>query len=323
MHPELEISFVTSRQYAGQPIFNIFPQFSCLIDKKFSDFDVDKIAASSDYAFLALPHKQSMDVAVQLLKKGIKIIDLSADFRFRDPAIYEKWYQKHIWHSYTVNAVYGLPEMYREAIKKADLIGNPGCYPTSVILPMAPLLKAGILDITSIIVDSKSGVTGAGRSLSLSTHFCEVNDNFKAYKVYSHRHTPEIEQELSICAEKSVNITFTPHLIPLSRGILSTIYLKFNKDVGPDEISEIYSSHYRNEPFVRVYPQGSLPETHNVRGSNFCDIGFEVDPKANRLILVSVIDNLMRGASGQAIANLNLMAGLPEKLGIDSIPFFP
>lgn len=323
MHPMLEINFVTSRQYAGRSISDVFPLFTDLIDKKFSKFDPDEIAGAADYAFLALPHKESMNVAVQLLKKGVKVIDLSADFRFRDPAVYEKWYQKHIWHDYTVNAVYGLPEIYRDAIKRADLIGNPGCYPTSVILPLAPLLKAGVLNTASIIVDSKSGVTGAGRSPSLATHFCEVNDNFKAYKVYSHRHTPEIEQELSICAGEPVKITFTPHLVPLSRGILSTIYLTLNRDMGRDEISEIYASYYRNESFVRVYPPGSLPQTHNVRGTNLCDIGFELDAGTNRLTLVSVIDNLMRGASGQAIVNLNLMAGLPEKSGIDSIPFFP
>jgi N-acetyl-gamma-glutamyl-phosphate reductase len=250
-------------------------------------------------------------------------VDLSADFRLHDVAVYEKWYQKHTAREYLAEAVYGLPELHREKISMARLVANPGCYPTSVILGLAPLLRAEIIEPETIIVDSKSGTSGAGRTAQTGTLFCEVTEGFKAYKVAGHRHTPEMEQEISELCKKRVTISFTPHLLPISRGILSTMYAKLAKTLTDAEVYELYRAYYKDEPFVRVCQSGVFPATQFVRGSNFCDIGFKIDGRTGRIVVLSVIDNLVKGAAGQAVQNMNLMCSLPETRGLLAVPLFP
>jgi len=264
-----------------------------------------------------------MDFAASFLETGRRLIDLSADFRLRDAACYGQWYGKHRAEHVLREAVYGLPELYREKIRGARFVANPGCYPTSVILGMAPLLKGNFVDPGSIIADSKSGVSGAGREPQVGSLFCEVDGGFKAYKIAGHRHTPEIEQELSVLAGRDIRITFTPHLLPLNRGILSTIYASLAKDADAGAVLSAYRTFYREEPFVRVYPAGSFPNVSSVRGSNYCDIGVAVDKRTGRSIVVAAIDNLFKGASGQAVQNMNLMCGFPEATGLDICPLFP
>jgi N-acetyl-gamma-glutamyl-phosphate reductase len=250
-------------------------------------------------------------------------VDLSADYRFRDPLVYEAWYQAHKTPELLREAVYGLPELHRDQIRQARLVGNPGCYPTSVILALAPVLSRNLIHLDTLIADSKSGVSGAGRGVSLATHFCEVNEGFKAYKVAEHRHTPEIEQELGLLAGEPVKITFTPHLVPMGRGILSTVYASLKDGTRASHVDEAFQSFYESASFVRLCGGGELPTTLQVRGSNYCDIGWRLDVRTNRLILISVIDNLNRGASGQAVSNMNLMCGLPEEMGIQTAPWQP
>jgi N-acetyl-gamma-glutamyl-phosphate reductase len=322
-HPEVELTTITSRQQAGQRLDEIYPALKRHCQLVFENTDPDILTAKADLVFTALPHQAAMDIVPELLKRGVKVIDLSADYRLKDPLVYAAWYQAHKTPELLPEAVYGLPELHREEIRKARLVANPGCYPTSIILAASPLLDKGLIDHRTLIADSKSGVTGAGRGVSLSVHFCEVSDSFKAYKVAEHRHTPEIEQELSHLAAETVCITFTPHLVPMSRGILSTVYAKLRDEATADHIDMAFASFYRKAPFVRLCGRGELPTTLQVRGSNYCDIGWRTDERNGRLILVSVIDNLTRGASGQAVCNMNLMSGLPEELGIDYAPWQP
>lgn len=320
-HPEASLVLITSRQYAGKPFDEIYPAMAGVVDLKCILFDADTVSETADFVFTALPHKVAMGVVPGLLERGAKVIDLSADFRFKDPAIYEQWYQPHESPSLLETATYGLPEINLELIQKSSLIGNPGCYPTSTILPLAPFMKENLIDLDSIIVDSKSGASGAGRSLSLTTHFCEVHEGFRAYKVAAHRHTPEMEEVLSNLAGRNVPITFTPHLVPMSRGMLTTIYADLSGDFSDDVVHDQLVSYYKDKPFVRVLASGRVPDTLHVRGTNYCDIGFQIDKRANRLILISVIDNLVKGASGQAVQNMNIMAGLPETAGLSACPF--
>jgi N-acetyl-gamma-glutamyl-phosphate reductase len=266
--------------------------------------------------FVALPHKTAMEVVAPLVRAGKRVVDLSADFRFRDAAVYEQWYQEHTAKDLLAEAVYGLPELHRDKIRSARLVGNPGCYPTGVILAAAPLLAAEVLDSDSLIADCKSGVSGAGRTPTLTTHFCETNEGFKAYKVGEHRHTPEIEQELSSLAGRAIKVVFTPHLVPMSRGILTTLYANLSGRVNDEEIEGFYQKAYGNAPFVRVLNPGQLPSTLHVRGTNYCDIGWRLEPRTGRIIAISAIDNLTRGASGQAICNMNLMFGFDEDEGL-------
>ena len=248
----------------------------------------------------------------------------AADFRLRDATIYEHWYDKHTAVELISEAVYGLPELYKDSIQKTRLVANPGCYPTSIILGLAPAINHELIDPTSIIADSKSGTSGAGRAAAVPTLFCEVTDGFRAYKVGGvHRHTPEIEQELSVLADTEVTISFTPHLLPISRGILSTIYARLSEGVTEDQLRSIYRSMYEQHRFVRILDRGEQPATQHVRGSNFCDIGISVDNRTNRVIITSAIDNIVKGASGQAVQNMNLMCGFPEGSGLDQIPLFP
>lgn len=324
-HPRARITFASSRTQEGATLSEHYPAFRGIVDIPYSQVDVDRIAEEADFAFVALPHGASMNVVPALLEKGLKVVDLSADYRLRSADLYKEWYGEHRNPELLSQSVYGLPELYRGAIKRATLVANPGCYPTSIILAVAPLLKYSLIEPDSIIADSKSGVTGAGRGLSLTTHFCEVNESFKAYKVGGvHRHIPEIEQELTVVAGTEVRIAFTPHLVPMSRGILSTIYVKPKEGVRETDIENAFNAFYKGEPFVRIFgSQADPPSTIQVRGSNYCDIGWRFDRRTGRLILISAIDNLTRGASGQAVWNMNLMVGFPETLGLEFAPWQP
>ena len=322
-HPQAEVVALTSRRYAGVPVSDIYPVFVGLTDLVFVDASPEDVAGAADIVFLALPHGVSMAVAPIFLNAGKKVIDLSADFRLRDVATYEKWYSRHTAPNIIKESVYGMPELYGDEIAKARLVANPGCYPTSVILGLAPLLKANWIDDSSIIADSKSGVSGAGREPQVGTLFCEVDEGFKAYKVGEHRHTPEMEQEISILAGCDVRISFTPHLLPITRGILSTIYATLQKDVTTAELIDLYRAFYKGKEFVRVYKAGTFPNISSVRGSNYCDIGLTVDARTKKVIIICAIDNLVKGAAGQAIQNMNLMCGLSEDTGLTMISLFP
>jgi N-acetyl-gamma-glutamyl-phosphate reductase len=264
-----------------------------------------------------------MAIVPELLEAGKKVVDLSADFRLHDAGVYEKWYQEHTAQEYLAEAVYGLPELHRQQIVGARLVANPGCYPTSVILGLAPLLKAGAVDTDTIIVDSKSGASGAGRTAQTGTLFCEVAEGFKAYKVGAHRHTPEMEQEIGKLSQKQVTISFTPHLLPMSRGILSTIYAKLTDSMSDEAVHQKYKDFYQAETFIRLCEPGIFPATQFVRGANFCDIGLKIDTRTDRIVILSAIDNLVKGAAGQAVQNMNLMCGLPETTGLLAVSLFP
>jgi N-acetyl-gamma-glutamyl-phosphate reductase len=322
-HPSARITTITSRQQKGQRLDQFYPALRRHCDLVFEDTDPVRLASSSDIVFTALPHEAAMDIVPKLLELGVRVIDLSADYRLRDAAVYGQWYSKHKTPELLAEAVYGLPELYRERIRTARLVANPGCYPTSVILAAAPLISKGLVDSRTIIADSKSGVSGAGRGASLGVHFCEVNEGFRAYKVAEHRHTPEMEQELGVLAGRPVTINFTPHLVPMSRGILSTVYANLVEGAAVGDVDEAFSSFYANEPFVRLSGRGPLPVSLQVRGSNYCDLGWRFDERTRRVIVISVIDNLTRGASGQALCNMNLMCGFAENAGLDAAPWQP
>ena len=322
-HPEVEITCLTSLEDIGEPVSKSFPSLLERIPIPLETLDVEKVAAKADIIFTALPHKAAMGVVPDFLEAGKKVIDLSADYRLQDVAVYEQWYQKHTSPEFIGEAAYGLPELYRSRIRTARLVANPGCYPTSAVLALAPLARKKLIDFSTLIIDSKSGTSGAGRSVGTGTLFCEVNEGFKAYGVGSHRHTPEIEQILGDLCGEDVCVNFTPHLLPLNRGILSTSYAKLTKPFDTGKLLELFREFYREEPFVRVFPEGRLPNVSSVRGSNFCDIGLVCDSRTGRVIVVSAIDNLVKGASGQAIQNMNLMEGFEETLGLDILPQFP
>ena len=322
-HPDANVVAVTSRRFAGVPVAEVYPVFSGLTELVYTDAPPEAVAGLADIVFLALPHGVSMEFATIFLKAGRKVIDLSADFRIHAAATYEAWYGRHTTPETLHEAVYGLPELYRDQIGKTRLVANPGCYPTSIILGLAPVLRSRWIDTDSVIADSKSGVSGAGRDPQITSLYCEVAGGFKAYKVGGHRHTPEIEQELSALAEKEMKISFTPHLLPVKRGILSTIYAKLSKDVTAEEATALYQEFYREESFVRICRSGQFPNLSSVVGSNYCDIGVTIDKRTGRIIIVSAIDNLIKGASGQAIQNMNLMCGLKEETGLPAVALFP
>lgn len=326
-HPEVELTLATSRQYAGKLLSEVFPNLRKRVNLVCENLGPEELVDRADFFFAAVPHKTAMDLVPVLLKAGKKVVDLSADFRIRNAAVYEEWYQPHSSVEFIEEAVYGLPELYRDQVKNARLTANPGCYPTSIILGLAPLLREGLIDPAHLIIDSKSGTSGAGRSASVGTLFCEVTDGFRAYKVGGqHRHIPEIEQELTVLAGQPVTISFTPHLLPISRGILSTMYAPLSNGISATtetEIKELYEKTYADESFVRVCPAGSFPATQHVRGSNCCDIGIKVDLRTGRVIIVSAIDNVVKGASGQAVQNMNLMNGFDETCALMGAPFFP
>ncbi len=318
-HPEAKIAAISSISFEGQPIAAIYPNLNEITDLICES--ADGVIAKSDVVLAALPHGLSQDTAAACAAAGKKFIDLGADFRLDDPADYEQWYGCEVKHpALHERAVYGLCEWFREDIAKTDIIGNPGCYPTSVALGLAPALKSGLVSPTGIVVDSKSGTTGAGRKPTQTTHFPDCNEAFSAYKVASHRHTPEIEQTLSKLAGQPATITFVPHLLPVNRGILSTIYAKLADGVTAAQVREVYDAAYQNEKFVRLMPSGQEVNIRNVRCSNYCDIQLYVDEHTRLLIVTSVIDNMVKGAAGQAIQNMNLLFGLDESAGLTMIP---
>jgi N-acetyl-gamma-glutamyl-phosphate reductase len=320
---DVEIVMLVSHSYVGQKMSDIYPHLRGVCDMVCEELDVEKAAKECDVVFTALPHGASKEVIPSLYEKGLKIIDLSGDYRYNDPSVYEAWYkEKHSSPELLKESVYGLCELHREEIKKARLIGNPGCYTTCSILGLAPLVAKKLIDNKSIIIDAKSGVTGAGRGLNINYHFCECTENIMAYKVGTHRHTSEIEQELSLLAGEDIALSFTPHLVPMKRGIFATCYANLSKDVSTEDVVEVYKNFYEGEKFVRVYEAGKLPESNHVSGSNFVDIGIVVDKRLNRVIVVSAIDNLFKGAAGQAVQNMNLMFDIEEGKGISSAGFY-
>ena len=322
-HPEAELTVLTSETFQGQNIAEVFPSLNGVVDIKLRPLD-DSITKDCSVLFLALPHIAAMDKLPVYLQADCKLIDLSADYRLKDSESYSDWYSvSHTHPELLEQAVYGLPELHRQAIQTARFIANPGCYPTSVILALAPLLKTGWVDLSSIISDSKSGVSGAGRKPSLSTHYAEVNEGISPYGLAGHRHTPEMEQELSALAGKPLRLTFSPHLIPMTRGMLSTVYINLNEGLSDEKLVEQYRNFYKGEHFVRVLNPGKFASSQHVLFSNFCDIGLKVDSRNQRLIITSALDNLIKGASGQAIQNMNIMLGLDEKTGLSSPAIFP
>lgn len=318
-HQDINISTVVSQSFVGQQISDVYPNLKNVFDMKCDGLDIDKIADKAEIFITALPHGVSKEVIPKLIEKGKRIIDHSGDFRYKSVELYEKWYNASHGMPHLLDiSVYGLPELHREEIKKAKIIGNPGCYPTCSILALAPLIKKNLADTKNIIIDAASGVTGAGRSTELPYQFCECTENFKAYKVSTHRHTSEIEQEISFLAGHDVVVSFTPHLVPMKRGMLSTIYANLTSEKSTSELIDLYKEYYKNEYFVRIMDEGKLPETKYVAGSNYIDIGLVVDKRLNRVIILSAIDNLGKGAAGQAVQDLNIMCGLPEHAGLTS-----
>lgn len=322
-HPNCSLEFLSSNTYAGVPFSQVYGQYKEILNKKsINTKDTNDYLEDVDLVFVALPHGMAFETAKACYEKKVKIIDIGADFRLRDVSEYKEWYkQDHRAEELNNKAVYGLPEIYKEEIKDAFLIANPGCYPTASILSLIPLLKTDLVDKNSIIIDAKSGISGAGRSPKLDNLYGELNESIKAYAVPGHRHTPEIEQELSKAGGESIKISFTPHLIPMNRGILTTSYVRALRDISIEDLYDLYKEEYKDAPFVRIIED--LPQTRWVKGTNYCDIGLRIDRRTNRIIVVSAIDNMVKGAAGQAIQNMNLMFGLEETIGLNMMPMLP
>lgn len=322
-HPEAEIAAITSESSTGEAIANMYPHLAGRIEKNLTSMkDIEAIAEASDVIFIALPHGHAMKIGKQLRGSKTKIIDLGGDYRFKDYRVFEQWYKvKH--EDPEAQAVYGLVELYRAQVKGAKLVANPGCYTTCSILAMVPLLKAGLIETKGIVIDAKSGTSGAGRSLKVGSLYCSVNESFKSYGVASHRHTPEIEQIYSEFAGEDVVIQFTPHLLPIDRGILATCYAQLKEGVTDKMIDEAYRAMYANEFFIRYRGQGVCPELKNVRASNYVDLGWQTDKRTGRIIVMNCIDNLVKGAAGQAVQNMNVMFGLDETTGLRALPIVP
>ncbi|OUM88793.1 MAG: N-acetyl-gamma-glutamyl-phosphate reductase [Bacillus thermozeamaize] len=321
-HPEIEEIHLFAHSQADQPISAIFPHIGK--EQWVKKFAVQAVAACAEWVFLATPSGVSAQVTPQLVEAGLKVIDLSGDLRLAKPADYEEWYGKTpAPASLLEKAVYGLTELYRDAVRTADLIANPGCYPTATLLGLAPLLQEGLIETQSVIVDAKSGVSGAGRSSNLTHSFSEVNENLKVYRVNKHQHIPEIERFASQLAGEPVQISFLTHLIPMTRGMMCTIYATPRRGLSAEKVHQLYRSYYEDARFVRVRPLGQFPATKEVYGSNYCDLGVAVDQRTGRITVVSVIDNLVKGAAGQAVQNLNVRMGWPEALSLEGEPLFP
>ena len=321
---DVEIKWYGSRSYIDQKYASIYQNMFKIVDDKCMDDNMKELADQVDVIFTATPQGLCSTLVNEEILSKVKIIDLSADFRIKDVAVYEKWYKLTYGSpEYIKEAVYGLPEVNRDKIKNARIIANPGCFPTCSFLSTYPLVKEGLIDPNTIIIDAKSGTSGAGRSAKVDSLFCEVNENIKAYGVASHRHTPEIEEQLSYAAGKPVVISFTPHLVPMNRGILVTAYASLTKEVTWEEVRAAYDKYYKDEYFVRVLDKDVVPQTRWVEGSNFADVNFKIDPRTNRIVMMGAIDNMVKGAAGQAIQNMNLMFGLPENTGLKQIPMFP
>jgi N-acetyl-gamma-glutamyl-phosphate reductase len=321
-HPEADLRVITSRSEAGTEVSAMFPNLRGRVDLRFSEPDPETLG-SCELVFFATPNGTAMQLVPQLLERGTKVIDLAADFRLRDPKEWERWYGiPHACPELLGEAVYGLPEINREAVREARLVANPGCYPTAVTLGLMPLLEAGVVELDALVADAKSGVSGAGRKASVATLMGEVGESFKAYSVPGHRHLPEIKQSLREIAGAGVELTFVPHLLPMIRGIEATLYARLRSDSAGD-LQELFEKRYALEPFVDVMPAGSHPETRSVRGANHCRIAVHRPQEGNTLVVLSVIDNLVKGAAGQAVQNMNLMLGLPETLGLDAVALLP
>jgi len=320
-HPEVEVKAITSRSEEGKLVADIYPSLRGHYDLKFTTPSVDELA-ECDLVFFATPHGVAMDQVPALLEKGVKVVDLGADFRIKDTVEWSKWYgMEHRTPDYVAEAVYGLPEINREAIKSARLVANPGCYPTATQLGLIPLLEAGVIDPSDLIADAKSAVSGAGRGANVGTLLCEAGENFKAYGVAGHRHLPEIKQGLQAYTDKQVGLTFVPHLLPMIRGIHSTMYATL-LDTNID-LQKLFEERYQDEFFVDVMPEGSLPETRSTKGANFCRIAVYRPQGGNKVVVLSVIDNLVKGASGQAVQNMNIMLGLSENTGLTALGMIP
>lgn len=323
-HKDVEIKWYGSRSYIDKKYASIYQNFFQLVDANCMDDNMEVLADQVDVIFTATPQGLCASLVNEEILSKVKIIDLSADFRIKDVKVYEEWYKlEHKSPQFIEEAVYGLCEINREDVKKARLVANPGCYTTCSILTCYPLVKEGIIDPNTIIVDAKSGTSGAGRGAKVDNLFCEVNENMKAYGVATHRHTPEIEEKLGYACGEKITINFTPHLVPMNRGILATAYASLKKDVTYEEVKAIYDKYYADEKFVRVLEKDVCPQTKWVEGSNYVDVNFKIDPRTNRIIMMGAIDNLVKGAAGQAVQNMNLMFGLKESEGLELVPMFP
>lgn len=323
-HPKVQITSVISSSSPGAPIADGYPHLSEIMVERLDAVDVDLIKGKADLVFTATPSGVAAELAPKLLDAGLKVIDLSGDFRLKSGALYERWYKhKPAPDEYLARAVYGLAEVFGEEVRGVDFISNPGCYPTAALLGLIPVISEGWIDRKSVIIDAKSGVSGAGRGLSLTTHFSEVNENFAAYKVNKHQHIPEIESVLSRVTGEDIVVTFTTHLVPMTRGIMCTMYGSLTKPHSEEELVSLYRKYYEGRSFVRIRSKGKWPATKEVWGSNYCDIGFAADERTGRLTIISVIDNVVKGAAGQAIQNLNLMMGWDETTGLEFAPVYP
>ena len=323
-HKEVEIKWFGSRSYIDQKYCDIYQNMFQIVDDVCKDDNMSKLADQVDVIFTATPQGFCASLINEEILSKAKVIDLSADFRIKDVEVYESWYRiPHASPQFLGEAVYGLCEINREQIKTARLLANPGCYPTCSTLAIYPLLKEGLIDPSSIIIDAKSGTSGAGRGAKVDNLYCEVNENIKAYGVASHRHTPEIEEQLGYAAGQKVTLNFTPHLVPMNRGILITAYASLKAEVGEEQVRAAYEKHYENERFVRVLKPGVCPQTKWVEGSNYVDVNFQIDPRTGRIIIMGAMDNLVKGAAGQAVQNMNLMFGLDENMGLMQAPMFP
>lgn len=328
-HQNVQVIWLGSRSYLGQAYASVYQNMAEVIEQSCLDDNIGELAKQADVVFTATPQGYLASVMKEEYLEQARFIDLSADYRFKDVAVYEQWYQiGHKSPQFMQEAVYGLCELNREAVKQARLVANPGCYTTCSILTAYPLIKEGLIDPDTLIVDAKSGTSGAGRGAKVNNLFCEVNENIKAYGVTSHRHTPEIEEQLGYAAGRPVTISFTPHLVPMNRGILATEYasLKRKPDGSlptEEEVREVYKQYYAKEMFIRVLEPGVYPETRWVEGSNYVDLNFKIDPRTGRIVMIGALDNLVKGAAGQAVQNMNLMFGLPETEGLSMAPLFP
>ena len=323
-HPEVEIKWLGSRSYIDQRYADIYRNMFQIVEDICKDDNLDKLAEEVDVIFTATPQGFCAAVINEEILSKVKVIDLSADFRIKDVAIYEKWYGiEHKSPEYIKEAVYGLCEINREDIKKARLVANPGCYTTCSILSLYPLVKEGLIDPSTIIIDAKSGTSGAGRGAKVDNLFCEVNENMKAYGVATHRHTPEIEEQLGYAAGQEIVLNFTPHLVPMNRGILVTAYASLKEKVSYETVKAAYDKYYEKEKFVRVLEKDVCPQTKWVEGSNYVDVNFKIDERTGRVIVMGALDNLVKGAAGQAVQNMNLVFGLDESTGLDLVPMFP
>lgn len=323
-HKDAEIKWYGSRSYVDQKYADVYRNMFQIVDAKCMDDNMEDLADQVDVIFTATPQGLCASLVSEKILSKTKIIDLSADFRLKDVNVYEEWYKiEHKAPQYIDEAVYGLCEINRDLVKSARIVANPGCYTTCSILTAYPLAKEGLIDMSTLIIDAKSGTSGAGRGAKLPNLYCEVNENIKAYGVATHRHTPEIEEQLGYASGEKVVLNFTPHLVPMNRGILATEYATLKKEVTYEEVKAVYDKYYAKEKFVRVLDRDVCPETKWVEGSNYVDIGFKIDPRTNRIIMMGAIDNLVKGAAGQAVQNMNLLFGLPEDEGLELVPMFP